>query len=120
MSTEQDTRTVYRDPIAVGPGAIKRTAVAVAINQSEFDAEVVANCDHLERLKFSRALPYVFTEHGGLMAASVLNSRRAVEMSVFVVRAFVNLADRHPCGRQSSFQSICRSSRRNRSGDVFG
>ena len=53
--------------------------------------EVVANCDHLKRLKFSKALPYVFTEHGALMAASVLNSRRAVEMSVFVVRAFVKL-----------------------------
>lgn len=38
-----------------------------------------------------RYLPYVFTEHGAIMAASVLNSPRAVEMSVFVVRAFVQL-----------------------------
>ena len=38
-----------------------------------------------------RYLPYVFTEHGGVMAASVLNSPRAVEVSVFVVRAFVKL-----------------------------
>jgi len=38
-----------------------------------------------------RSLPYVFTEHGAIMAASVLNSPRAVEMSVYVVRAFVNL-----------------------------
>jgi hypothetical protein len=36
-------------------------------------------------------LPYVFTEHGAIMAASVLSSPRAVEMSVFVVRAFVQL-----------------------------
>ena len=36
-----------------------------------------------------RYLPYVFTEHGALMAATVLNSPRAVQMSVFVVRAFV-------------------------------
>jgi hypothetical protein len=36
-------------------------------------------------------LPYVFTEHGAVMAASVLNSPRAVEMSVEVVRAFVRL-----------------------------
>jgi len=35
--------------------------------------------------------PFVFTEHGALMAASVLNSPRAVEMSIFVVRAFVRL-----------------------------
>jgi aromatic ring-opening dioxygenase LigB subunit len=35
--------------------------------------------------------PRVFTEHGALMAASVLNSRKAVELSIFVVRAFVRL-----------------------------
>ncbi len=38
-----------------------------------------------------RYLPFVFTEHGAIMAASVLNSPRAVEMSIFVVRAFVRL-----------------------------
>jgi len=40
-----------------------------------------------------RKLPWAFTEHGAIMAASVLNSPRAVEMSVFVVRAFVHLRD---------------------------
>ena len=38
-----------------------------------------------------RFLPYAFTEHGALMAANVLNSPQAVEMSVFVVRAFVRM-----------------------------
>jgi phage regulator Rha-like protein len=38
-----------------------------------------------------RYLPYVFTEHGALMAANVLNSKRAVEASVQVVRAFVRM-----------------------------
>ncbi len=38
-----------------------------------------------------RYLPYAFTEHGAFMAASLLNSPRAVEVSVFVVRAFVKL-----------------------------
>lgn len=38
-----------------------------------------------------RHLPYAFTEHGAIMAASVLNSPRAVEASVQVVRAFVQL-----------------------------
>jgi len=41
-----------------------------------------------------RKLPYVFTEHGAIMAASVLNSPKAVEMSVFVVRAFVQIRER--------------------------
>ncbi|MGD0012332.1 MAG: ORF6N domain-containing protein [Terriglobia bacterium] len=45
-------------------------------------AEVVANCDHLQRLKFSPALPYAFTEHGAIMVASVLNTSRAIEVSV--------------------------------------
>jgi ORF6N domain len=38
-----------------------------------------------------RSLPYAFTEHGAIMAATVLNSEQAVEMSVFVVRAFVRI-----------------------------
>ena len=38
-----------------------------------------------------RKLPFAYTEHGAIMAASVLNTPRAVEMSVFVVRAFVRL-----------------------------
>lgn len=38
-----------------------------------------------------RKLPYVFTEHGAIMAANVLSSKRAVEASVQVVRAFVRL-----------------------------
>ena len=54
-------------------------------------AEVVANCDILSKVKYSRTLPNAFTEHGAIMAASVLNSSRAIEMSVFVVRAFVHL-----------------------------
>jgi len=40
-----------------------------------------------------RKLPSAFTEHGAIMAASVLNSDRAVEMSVYVVRAFVQLRE---------------------------
>ena len=56
-------------------------------------SEVVANCDHLQRLKFSRSPPYAFTEHGALMVASVLNTDRAVEVSLYVVRAFVHLRE---------------------------
>ena len=40
-----------------------------------------------------RKRPFVFTEHGALMAATVLNSPRAVQMSVFVVRAFVAMRE---------------------------
>jgi len=40
-----------------------------------------------------RYLPYAFTEHGAIQAANVLNSVRAVEMSIYVVRAFVKLRE---------------------------
>jgi hypothetical protein len=55
--------------------------------------EVVANCDHLRQLRFSPSLPYAFTEHGAIMAATVLNTPRAVDMSLHVVRAFVRLRE---------------------------
>jgi len=38
-------------------------------------------------------LPLAFTEHGAIMAATVLNSPRAVQMTVFVVRAFVKMRE---------------------------
>jgi hypothetical protein len=56
-------------------------------------AEVVANCDHLKKLKFSPVLPYAFTEHGAVMLASVLNSPVAVQASIQVVRAFIRLRE---------------------------
>ena len=60
---------------------------------AEEKAEVVANCDHLSNLKFSPALPLAFTEHGAIMAASVLNTQQAIEASIFVVRVFVRLRE---------------------------
>lgn len=55
--------------------------------------KVVTNCDHLRLLKYSSSLPYAFTEHGSIMLASVLNSSKAVESSIYVVRAFVRLRE---------------------------
>ncbi|NRR30909.1 ORF6N domain-containing protein [Oxalobacteraceae bacterium] len=55
--------------------------------------EVVTNCDHLHKLKFSKSLPFVFTEHGAIQAANVINSAQAVEMGLYVVRAFVRLRE---------------------------
>lgn len=55
--------------------------------------EVVTNCDHLAKLKFSSTLPYAFTEHGALMLGNVLKSERAVEVSLLVLRTFVQLRE---------------------------
>jgi hypothetical protein len=53
--------------------------------------ELVTDCDRLAALKHSSSIPYAFTEHGAVMLASILKSRRAVEVSVFVVRAFIRM-----------------------------
>jgi hypothetical protein len=63
---------------------------AFRLNRIERD-EVITNCDHLQKLKFSPNLPYAFTEHGALMAATVLNTRTAADVSIYVIRAFVAL-----------------------------
>lgn len=47
-----------------------------------------------QRHRDPRFMPYAFTEHGAIMAASVLNSPEAIAMSVFVVRAFVQMRER--------------------------
>ncbi|HVU62493.1 MAG TPA: ORF6N domain-containing protein [Phycisphaerales bacterium] len=53
--------------------------------------EVVANCDHLARLKFSAQLPRVFTEQGVAMLSSVLRSPKAVAVNIEIMRAFVRI-----------------------------
>ena len=47
-----------------------------------------------------RYLPHAFTEHGAIMAATVLNSERAIQMSIFVVRAFVRMRQALSTNRQ--------------------
>ncbi len=63
---------------------------AFRLTKTERD-EVVANCDHLAQLKYSPTLPFAFTEHGALMAATILKSERAAQVSVLIIRAFVRL-----------------------------
>ncbi len=55
--------------------------------------QVIANCDHLKKLKFSKTNPYAFSEHGTIMLASVLNTPTAIQTSVLIVRAFVKLRE---------------------------
>lgn len=50
--------------------------------------EVVTNCDHLQYLKFSPVLPYVFTEYGVAMLSSVLKSERAIAVNIEIMRTF--------------------------------
>lgn len=84
---------------------IKRLNEQVKRNQERFPEDFMfqLNEDEAESLRSQFAtlknkrgqhrkyLPYAFTEHGAIMAASVLNSAQAIEMSVYIVRAFVKL-----------------------------
>ena len=85
---------------------VKRLNEQVKRNQERFPADFMfrLSAEESESLRSQdatpktgrggrRYAPYAFTEHGAIMAATVLNSERAVEMSVFVVRAFVRLRE---------------------------
>jgi intracellular sulfur oxidation DsrE/DsrF family protein len=60
------------------------------LTKKEF-TEVVANCDHLQNLKFRPTLPYVFTEQGVAMLAAVLNSQKAIDVNIQIMRAFIQM-----------------------------
>jgi hypothetical protein len=53
--------------------------------------ELVTNCDRFKTLKHSSVLPKAFTEQGVAMLSSVLNSDRAVEVNIAIMKAFVHL-----------------------------
>jgi hypothetical protein len=85
---------------------VKRLNQQVRRNHERFPSDFTFQLNSKEheslRLQFAtsnktrggrRYAPHAFTEHGAIMAATVLNSERAVQMSVFVVRAFVRLRD---------------------------
>ncbi|MCK9426516.1 MAG: ORF6N domain-containing protein [Ignavibacteriaceae bacterium] len=55
--------------------------------------ELVTDWHRFNSLKHSTVLPFAFTEYGALMLASVLNSPRAIEAGIYVVRAFVHLKE---------------------------
>lgn len=65
-----------------------------ALSQEEWDALRSQSATlKTGRGQHRKYLPYAFTEHGAIMAATVLNSPRAVEVSIYVVRAFVQLRE---------------------------
>lgn len=55
--------------------------------------KVVANCDHLQNLKYSPYRPYVFTEYGTVMLANVMNSERAIQASVRIVEIYIKMRE---------------------------
>ena len=63
------------------------------LTPGEFESLRSQNATSKAGRKGRRYLPYAFTEHGAIMPATILNTPKALEMSVFVVRAFVRLGE---------------------------
>ena len=95
---DSDLAALYGVPTKALNQAVKRNSERFPVdfmfqlNEVEKN-EVVANCVHLSRLRFSPYLPFVFTEHGAVMLATMLNSPLAVRASILVVRAFVKFRE---------------------------
>ena len=53
--------------------------------------KVITICDDLGSLKFARTMPFAFTEHGLAMLSSVLNSDRAIQVNIQIIKTFVRL-----------------------------
>ena len=70
-------------------GALRSQNAILADGRSVLRSQTVI-LKHGQHAKYP---PYAFTEHGALMAANVLHSKRAVQMSVFVIRAFVRMRE---------------------------
>lgn len=95
---DADLAALYGVPTKVFNQAVKRNRGRFPSDfmfrlTPEEKTEVVTKCDHLRKLKFSSVPPLAFTEHGAIMAAAVLNSPRAIAVSVYVVRAFIRLRE---------------------------
>ena len=60
------------------------------LTKDEF-TEVVTICDHLQNLKYRPTMPYAFTEQGVAMLAAVLNSQKAIDVNIQIMRAFIKL-----------------------------
>jgi hypothetical protein len=96
VMVDADLAQLYGVPTKALNQAVKRNAARFPTDfmfqlDANEKAEVVTNCDHLQKLKYSKALPFVFTEYGAVAIANVLASTQAVEMGIYVVRAFVQL-----------------------------
>lgn len=93
---DRDLAELYGVPTKALNQAVRRnekrfpTDFVFQLNNKEKE-ELVTNCDHLLGLKYSYRQPLAFTEQGVAMLSSVLNSDKAIEINVLIMRAFVRL-----------------------------
>jgi hypothetical protein len=89
--TPEEVETLNRSQIATGSDR------ALNLSQIAIGSEIELNRFQIgagsQKHRDPRFLPYAFTEHGVAMLSAVLKSERAVEMSVYIVRAFIKLRE---------------------------
>jgi phage regulator Rha-like protein len=98
---DRDLAQIYGVPTKVFNQAVKRNAsrfpedFMFRLTKEEAEGVRVSRSQivTLKRGQNVKYLPYAFTEYGALMAANILNSARAVQMSIFVVRAFAKMRE---------------------------
>ena len=98
---DRDLAKIYGVPTKAFNQAVKRNRLRfpedfmLRLTQKEAKALQVSRSQivTLKRGQNIKYLPYAFTEYGALMAANILNSPRAVQMSIFVVRAFAKMRE---------------------------
>ena len=86
VDTKQINQAVSRNPEKFPDGYI------ISLTKQEKE-EVVTNCDHLQKLKFSPNLPNAFTEKGLYMLATILKSPQAVETTLAIIETFAKVRE---------------------------
>lgn len=95
---DRDLAELYRVATKVLNQAVKRNIkrfpddFMFKLTQPEKN-ELVTNCDRFKTLKHSTVTPYAFTEQGVAMLSTVLNSERAIQVNIAIMRAFVKLRE---------------------------
>lgn len=96
VMVDRDLAKLYGVPTKRLNEAVKRNAARFPgefmfqLSEKE-KSELVANCDRFGPLKHSTSLPYAFNEQGVAMLSSVLNSERAIQINVLIIKTFVRL-----------------------------
>jgi len=74
------------------------------LTKDEFN-EVITICDHLQNQKFRSSMPYAFTEQGVAMLAAVINSQKAIDVNIQIMRTFIKLRN-YICSNETLGEQI--------------
>lgn len=93
---DRDLAELYKVETKVLNQAVKRNINRFPLSfrfqlTNQEKLELVTNCDHLNNLKYSSSIPYVFTEQGVAMLSAILRSDIAINISIQIIQAFIQM-----------------------------